>query len=230
MGKPSLPFDEYLGKSFGRLTVIGDLGLVQRRWQRTRMVRCRCACGNEADCILTEVKAGRQVSCGCAARDAGAAAQRTHSMTGTRVYRIWLGMRHRCNNENASGYENYGGRGITYDPRWESFETFLEDMGLPPSDEHTLDRELTDGNYCKANCRWVTMAVQQRSRRNSVILEYGGKRLNLVDWARELGIHPMTLRVRLDKGWPLDQALTRGKMDRNDPRWGELNGRRRHAA
>jgi hypothetical protein len=34
-------------------------------------------------------------------------------------------MRNRCNNPNATNYEDYGGPGITYSKRWERFEHFL---------------------------------------------------------------------------------------------------------
>lgn len=228
-GRPTIPYEELHGKKFNKLTIIADLGLKQGKRQRARYVRCLCDCGNEADCRLDNLQNGRPRSCGCAIQE-GAQRRTTHAMTNTRVYKIWSGMKHRILRPTASGYQNYGGRGIKYDPEWESFEKFLEDMGLPPSDEHTLDREDSNGDYCKSNCRWVTMDVQVRNRRNSVILEYEGRRMNLVDWARELGIHPMTLRVRLDKGWPLDKALTLRKIDRNDPRRGKIHAGSDHAA
>lgn len=220
-GKPSLPFEQYIGKQFNHLTIVGDAGLVQKTRQRARMVYCQCDCGGSTISELSEVKAGRKKSCGCTLYEAK---RQTHGMTGTRVYRIWMGMRYRVTHENAAGFKNYGGRGITYDPAWESFEKFLMDMGEPPSDSHTLDRIDPNGNYCKENCRWATMEVQVRNRRNSVILEHAGRRLNLVDWAKELGIHPMTLRGRLDKGWPLEVALTTSKVVRRTSQRGDRNG------
>jgi hypothetical protein len=211
-GRPTIPYAELHGKKFNKLTVIADLGLKQGKRQRARYVRCLCDCGNEVDCRLDNLQNGRPRSCGCAIQE-GAQRRTTHSMTDSRVYGIWVGMRQRVTNPNAAGYRNYGGRGITVDPAWNSFEQFIEDMGPPPSDAHTLDRRNPNGNYCKDNCRWVTMSVQVRNRRNSVILEHAGRRLNLVDWARELGIHPMTLRGRIDKGWPLEVALTTRKIE-----------------
>jgi DNA repair protein RadD len=66
-------------------------------------------------------------------------------------YITWQNMRTRCRN---------GGRGITVDPRWEQFETFLADMGLRPSLRHRIDRIDKDGNYEPGNCRWVTKIDQ----------------------------------------------------------------------
>lgn len=63
-------------------------------------------------------------------------------------------MKARCTNPLRDGYQNYGGRGISFDPRWATFEAFLEDMG-PRLTGHDLDRYPNpDGNYCLDNCRW----------------------------------------------------------------------------
>lgn len=83
----------------------------------------------------------------------------------TPAYRVWANMKARCRNKNATGYANYGKRGITYDPRWEQFENFLADMGQPPSKKHQLDRKENDGKYCKENCRWATKSQQSLNRR-----------------------------------------------------------------
>lgn len=82
----------------------------------------------------------------------------------SRAYVSWTKMKIRCNNPNQTYYDYYGGRGITYDPRWETFEPFLEDMGERP-DGYSLDRIDNDGNYTKANCKWSTPSEQAYNRR-----------------------------------------------------------------
>jgi hypothetical protein len=70
----------------------------------------------------------------------------------------------RCTNPKATGYENYGGRGITVCSRWWSFENFLRDMG-PRPEGLTLDRyPNNDGNYEPGNCRWATPKEQGENR------------------------------------------------------------------
>jgi hypothetical protein len=74
-------------------------------------------------------------------------------------------MKQRCTNEKLEGYKNYGGRGITYDPRWNHFVEFNRDMGPRPSPQHTLERLNNDGNYEKSNCSWVNRHEQAMNRR-----------------------------------------------------------------
>lgn len=79
-------------------------------------------------------------------------------------YHSWNSMKNRCNNPKLKEYKNYGGRGITYDTRWEDFREFFKDMGKRPEGT-TLDRIDVDKDYCKENCRWATKEEQQRNQR-----------------------------------------------------------------
>jgi hypothetical protein len=80
-------------------------------------------------------------------------------------YSVWSDMRRRCFTPTHKNYAGYGGRGITVCPRWNSFTTFLADMGPRPSPKHSIDRKDNDGNYEPANCRWATQPEQIRNRR-----------------------------------------------------------------
>lgn len=105
----------------------------------------------------------------------------------SKIYRVWCGMRERCNNKAHKGYSRYGGRGIFVCERWNSFANFLEDMGLPP-EGYTLDRIDNDGPYCKENCRWATYFTQAANRSNNVFVALHGETMILAEAARRLQV------------------------------------------
>jgi hypothetical protein len=116
------------------------------------------------------LRGGRVKSCGCLRKEKVVENGRTnpsnlqHGMCGSPTYISWENMRQRCDNPNATGWERWGGRGITLCERWDSFENFLADMGERPEGT-TLDRIDNDGNYEPGNCKWSTSKEQQANTR-----------------------------------------------------------------
>lgn len=95
----------------------------------------------------------------------------THGMSKTRLYDIWQQMWDRCTNLNNKKYHIYGGKGITVDPKWKTFEGFLEDMKEGYSDLLTIDRIDSSKGYYKDNCRWLSKGENSSltSRRRAVL-------------------------------------------------------------
>ena len=120
-------------------------------------------------------------------------------------------MINRCTNKKHPLFQHYGGRKIKVCSRWlqkDGFRRFIEDMGERP-DGTTLDRIDNNGDYCPENCRWANWSEQSRNRTDNIVLRAFGREQCVMDWAKEIGIKPSTLYMRLSKGMPIEKALSR---------------------
>jgi len=81
------------------------------------------------------------------------------------TYNSWRNMRDRCKSDSDQFYKYYKKKGIKVCPEWdEDFNNFVDDMGICPSDEYSLDRIDNDRDYCKENCRWASPLLQALNR------------------------------------------------------------------
>lgn len=130
-----------------------------------------------------------------------------HGGHGTITYARWKSMIQRCYTTSASNYPYYGGKGITVCDRWHDFSAFLADMGECENSK-TLDRIDNTKGYGPENCRWATIAEQNRNRSHCVELNHNGRTMILRDWAEEIGISANALAMRIRLGWETERALT----------------------
>jgi len=121
-------------------------------------------------------------------------------------YNIWHMMKQRCNNPNAAGYKNYGGRGIKVCERWNDFKNFYADMGDRP-EGMTLDRIDNNKEYSPENCRWASWKDQHKNTRKSVQLFYKGKNRNLAEISRLTGLSENLLSKRIKRGWRVSDII-----------------------
>jgi len=129
-------------------------------------------------------------------------------LEGTRFYRIWEGIKRRCQNPNQLNYSRYGARGINVCDKWQSFKGFYEDMYLSYKDELQIDRIDNDKGYFKENCRWVTLREQANNTNRNRYIEFKGIRDTVANWADYFGIKYGTFWRRIYMlGWPIEKAL-----------------------
>lgn len=145
------------GDRFGRLTVLDPA--VRRR------VKCLCDCGREHTATADRLVSGHTQSCGCLR-----SAPRTHGMTNHELYPTWQGMWARCTKPEATGYRNYGGRGISVHEPWRDPRRFITELEAeigPRPDGKTLDRIDKASDYVPGNLRWATWEEQASNRRST---------------------------------------------------------------
>lgn len=192
--------NEYVGRRYGRLTIIGDGG---RRGKGIAYVVCRCECGSEKTVRLVHLKSGITASCGCLHRDRVTKHGLSHSAT----WNAWAMMVQRCVNPACDSFPRYGGKGITVCDRWLRFENFLEDMGERPP-EMTIERVNGERGYSPENCRWATRKEQARNRSTNLLVEIGGVAKCVAEWAEEYGINRKCVYQRIRNGWDPVDAIT----------------------
>ena len=122
-------------------------------------------------------------------------------------------MRARCHYPTCRRYPHYGGRGITMNPSFETYEGFtdwLKANGMYPRPAgKSLDRINVNGNYEPGNLKWSTPTEQNRNARSNRMITYDGLTFCLSEWAERRGMPVKTLYTRLvTRGWTVERAFT----------------------
>jgi hypothetical protein len=177
---------------------------------RRRHYHCRCDCGTERTVRGESLRNGVSASCGCLREELHVAAITKHggSASGSSIYKIWLGMRARCSNPHTAYWHIYGGKGIKVDPRWDDFAIFLADMGPRPKG-YSIERRDGNGDYTPNNCYWASPREQSRNTSRCRYITWNGETKVITEWAEITGISRSTIYKRLDRGEPIEEALTR---------------------
>lgn len=177
---------EYLiGRRYARLVIVdtwheprGD-----RRYNKVRMVRCRCDCGT-ADFVafMSNVHAGATKSCGCLRVErrreqkmacGPASPNYKHGLSKSPLYVKW---------------KNMLARGDIAE-EWLDFSTFHAGVGEMPrrgASPVRKDRSkpLGPDNFVG----WGTRAEGRRQADNAVLLTYNDRKLTMSEWSREFNV------------------------------------------
>ncbi len=179
-GKRGTEPKDISGQTFGYLQVIERAE--KSKNGRTQWL-CKCVCGKDKIASTKNLTIGSVKSCGCKSYEMMSEKNKTHGMRHSSEYNSWSSLKSRCLIPSASGYPDYGGRGISVCERWvNSFENFFADMGKKPSTLHSIDRINANGNYEPSNCRWAVRKQQNQNTRRNVWIEWRGENKTISEW------------------------------------------------
>lgn len=161
------------------------------------------SCGRTKTATFSSVNLMKIGRCACTPRVTRPYSKRFHVPT-RNTHKNMLA---RCLDPLHVAYPNYGGRGISVDPRWVEYEEFVEDMGERPVG-YELDRINNNLGYCKGNCRWTTRKENLRNTSVNRTFSYEGRKVCIAEIAEIAGIPYPRAYARLMKyGYSVEEAI-----------------------
>lgn len=194
------------GERFGKLVALQFLGRVNKH----SIFLCICDCGKETTATSNNLRRNHTTSCGCeSSKNTIGVRLATHGKSKHPLFISWVGMRNRCYTPTHNRFEHYGGKGIAVCDEWvDDFQAFYNwailngwKKGL------TLDRKENDRDYCPDNCKFSTVAQQNRNRTSNIKLTINGITKILIEWSEEVNVPYETIRQRLKNGWIPEEAI-----------------------
>lgn len=170
------------------------------QWVKQYCEWCICDCWKEALVARTYLNTWHTRSCWCARWEP----KTKHWDAKSRLYKIYITAKGRCNNPKSHKYERYWKRWIKF--LRNTYEEFKKDMWLWYN-EHIkeywekntqLDRIDNDWHYCKENCRRVTAKENSRNRRSNHLVDFKWEMISLIE-AYEIWEPTVSLPVFLSR-------------------------------
>lgn len=206
-----------VGYKRGLLTVVSQ---VKSNPGKGKFYLCKCDCGNECVRSTSRLndKYNQNQSCGCLRLEsikarslAGNKARTKFSHPLKLKLKVMRGnMIKRCHVTGSNRFERYGARGISVCQEWRDNPTAFYQWAIKNGFQSGLwiERLNVDGNYCPENCTFKTPTEQANNTCRNRFLEWGGKRLTVSQWSRELGVSRAALQHRINRNWETEKALT----------------------
>lgn len=190
------------GQRYGKLTV---LSLDEERTKRKSYWVCLCDCGNKKTVRGDSLQDNKTLSCGCLKKEQDKVnLTKNHKgrISKSRLYKIWLGMKSRCNNPNSKTYLRYGSKGVKVCDEWNhNFDNFKEwSLNCGYREDLTIDRINPRGNYHPNNCRWASLKDQANNRTSNVYVKDSGSLLTLTQYAKKNKLSYASLQSKHVRG------------------------------
>jgi hypothetical protein len=201
-----------IGDTFGKLTVL-KIYLKYNGKRNNTFLLCKCNCGVIKEYPRSNIVRKHTKSCGCINKERLKIKpiRITHNLSKTKLFKIWKGMRKRCNNKKDKNYHNYGFRGIKVCDEWNQFINFYNwSIENGYQENLSIDRINNNGNYEPLNCRWTNNIIQGNNKSNNHLITLFNETKTLSEWIRDDRTkidNPVTFCTRLSRGWNKNDAL-----------------------
>ena len=178
---------------------------------------CRCDCGKTTIVRGYHLTGGNIKSCGCIRKELNANRPGVHHKTGTKLYKIWAGIKQRCFNSKHKNNNRYKGRGITMCDEWKNNFTSFYNWAISNGYKKglTVERINNDGNYEPSNCKWATRSEQANNTSRNHFIFFNGEKHTISQWSKKLGISYSALAERIRKNLPIERCFYPGKLSNN---------------
>lgn len=122
----------------------------------------QCSCGTKEEKVYKEglIKVGNKMCTPCFKYKKSYINNLPHKK---RLHNIWGNMKTRCRKPKSKDFIRYGAKGVNICDEWCKFINFYNwalENGY--TEELTIDRKDSNGNYCPENCEWVTKTYNSR--------------------------------------------------------------------
>lgn len=180
------------------------------RW----FVKFRCECGTIKGIESSKVVSGRLSSCGCLRKNNNHAIK--HGLEGTRIYRVYRGMLHRCHDSKSINYGRYGAAGIKVCNEWRNdihaFVNFAFNNGY--DDSKVIDRIDNSSGYFPGNVRFVTVTENNNNKSNIRKAFAFGETKTLREWEKDsrCSVSFGVLVSRFSHKWGPERAISTPKL------------------
>lgn len=187
------------GQRFNRLLVLRLAGKSKSgnlRWE------CICDCGNKTIVDAGNLKKGHVQSCGCLNIERVKQVNTTHGGTNDALFKVWEMIKERCLKPSHKSYKDYGGRGITICEEWEHDYQKFKDFALSHGWKRGLQVSRIDNEkgYFPENVNFVTRVENSNNRRNTIFIDFEGKKVSLANLARMVNKNYSSLWSRYRRG------------------------------
>lgn len=161
--------DEYVGKKFGRFTI---LSILDKKIGKEVGCMVRCDCGNEKEMPLTKVINGVVMTCGACYYGLPNSHDPVLHDRCIQLSKKYQNIVRRCEDPYYDDFHNYGGRGIEVTVTKREFVELFYRNEFSVNNNMQIDRINNDGNYDVGNMRLVNVIENQSNRLFNYNLTY----------------------------------------------------------